>query len=181
MKKHIAMMGIGIFVLTGCDKTARDVQNMREMVNGQVVEVEGSQDQYGYFPHLRLTFDENDKIQEVYFDYINSDAEKKSKDEEYNSNMQEKTGTDAEHAMIDLSEQLVNKQNLEDVEIIAGATQTSKEFIEMAAKAIENYKAGNTSHNNYGEGSEIIAAIQRGKGIVEENTSKYVNGGDGNS
>ncbi|OOB78730.1 MAG: hypothetical protein BEN19_08680 [Epulopiscium sp. Nuni2H_MBin003] len=186
MKKiFLLTICISLLSLTGCSKSARDVGNTQEMINGQVVEIEGPQDQYGYFPHMRLTFND-DQIQEVYFDYISDTAEKKSQDEEYNSTMQEKTGTSTELAMIDLRQQLLNKQDVEEIRIIAGATQTSKEFIEMAAKAIKSYEDGKTSANNYGAGNEALDAVNRGRGLQTTSTqsdeqSTYFNGGDGNS
>ncbi|OON99459.1 MAG: hypothetical protein ATN35_12445 [Epulopiscium sp. Nele67-Bin004] len=185
MRGLIMLSAVSIIILTGCTRTARDVENTREMLAGQVVEVEGPEDQYGWLPHLRLTF-ENNQVSEVYFDYINGDSEKKSQDEEYNSTMQEKTGMSAEDAMKTLRNQLVKVQDPGQIEIIAGATQTSKEFIEMATKAITNFQDGKHSANNYGEDSEVTAAVNRGLGIEEPKTSdnqsssKYFNGGDGN-
>ncbi len=187
--KLYVLSAICISMMVGCSKTARDFENTREMIAGQVVEVEGPEDQYGWFPHLRLTY-LGDEITEVYFDYVNGDSEKKSQSEEYNSTMQEKTGTSAELAMLDLRDQLLSKQNVEDIQIVAGATQTSKEFVEMAYTAIDNYQNGNTSANNYGEGDEVQLAISRAKGEAQPeaspeststgNETKYFNGGDGN-
>ncbi|OON91879.1 MAG: hypothetical protein ATN34_03770 [Epulopiscium sp. Nele67-Bin002] len=169
MKKSyfICAMCISSVMLAGCSRTARDVVNMQKMVNGQVVEVEGPEDQYGWMPHLRLTYQDG-IISEVYFDYINEDSEKKSQKAEYNSTMQEKTGTKVEDAMRDLRNQLLNTQNASEIKIVAGATQTSKEFAEMASKAMTNYNNGLTAANNYGEGDEIAAAVARGAAAANE-------------
>ncbi|OON94014.1 MAG: hypothetical protein ATN32_08520 [Candidatus Epulonipiscium fishelsonii] len=173
-----------LFLIVGCDKTTRDVKNTTEMREGQVVEIEGEADQYGWIPHLRLTFDNEDQtVSEVYFDYINSESEKKSQDDEYNATMQEKTGASAKFAMEDLREQLLNVQNVEEINIVAGATQTSKEFIEMTAKALQYYSEGKTSANNYGQGNEVIEAIERGRksttlkpgGDIEKYTTEIQN------
>ncbi len=185
IKKKLCAVGI-VCLLAGCSQTARDIENTNEMLAGRVVEVEGPEDQYGWIPHLRLTFSDNNNISEVYFDYINSDSEKKTQHAEYNATMKEKTGVDIEVAALDLRQQLMDKQSASDIQIIAGATQTSKEFIEMATKAITNFQDGKHSANNYGEDSEVTAAVKRGLGIEEPKTSdnqsssKYFNGGDGN-
>ncbi|ONI38037.1 hypothetical protein AN639_08490 [Candidatus Epulonipiscium fishelsonii] len=157
-----------LVLFTGCDKTTRDVKNTNEMREGQVVEIEGEADQYGWIPHLRLTFDNEDKtVSEVYFDYINDESEKKSQDDEYNATMQEKTGTSAKFAMENLREQLLNVQRAEDLNVVTGATQTSKEFVEMSAKALQYYAEGKTSANNYGQGNDITEAVERGKASTE--------------
>lgn len=137
-------------LLTACSRTTRDDANVAEMENGQVVEMEGPQDQYGWFPHVRLTFD-GDVLKQVYFDYIDDEAAKKSQDEEYNSTMQEKTGMSAKEAMEILRTNLLETQDPAQVDIVAGASQTSTEFIELTKQGFEKYFAGKTSANNYGE------------------------------
>ncbi|MEG0325609.1 MAG: hypothetical protein RR618_03675 [Cellulosilyticaceae bacterium] len=191
-------------LLTACSRTARDDANVAEMENGQVVEMEGPQDQYGWFPHIRLTFD-GDVLTQVYFDYIDDEAAKKSQDEEYNSTMQEKTGMSAKEAMEKLRADLLETQDPAQVDIVAGASQTSAEFIELAKQGFEKYFAGKTSANNYGEpakesksqeskdttgntGQEAQAGATGDTGSTtgEGGTSKsdpispYTTGGDGN-
>ncbi|OON95841.1 MAG: hypothetical protein ATN36_07235 [Epulopiscium sp. Nele67-Bin005] len=198
MKKSL-IIGLGSLCiglsLMGCSRTARDIENVQDMVQGQVIEVEGSEDQYGWIPHMRLTFTD-DLITEVYFDYVNDESEKKSQDEEYNSTMQEKTGSSAKDAMQDLRSQLIAKQNVEDINVIAGATQTTTEFVQLADKAIEHHKNGNHSANNYGEGDHIKTALQQNDetdksqqesqsgeeaSSKSQEDEKYFNGGDGNA
>lgn len=185
-------------LLTACSRTSRDDANVKEMENGQVVEMEGAQDQYGWLPHLRLTFD-GETLKEVYFDYVNDEAAKKSQDEEYNSTMQEKTGMSAKDAMEKLRANLIETQDPAKVDIVAGASQTSTEFIELAKQGFEKYFKGKTSANNYGEDNSDLGKVdttkeakgQETKGNTQTQstgsstgesgpTSPYTTGGDGN-
>ncbi|MEG0388814.1 MAG: hypothetical protein RR582_10835, partial [Niameybacter sp.] len=99
MKKLMMMLmllGMSLSImLTGCNQDKEKVDAAQE---GQVVEIEGKQDQYGWFPHMRLTF-AGDTLTEVYFDYVDDNGAKKSDDDEYNSTMKEKTGVSGKEAM----------------------------------------------------------------------------------
>lgn len=158
----LAMIVGSSTLLTACSRTTRDDANIAEMENGQVVEIEGPQDQYGWFPHLRLTFD-GEELTQVYFDYVDDEAAKKSQDEEYNSTMQEKTGMSAKEAMETLRANLLETQDPAQVDIVAGASQTSTEFIELAKQGFEKYFAGKTSANNYGEDNSQLGVVDPSK------------------
>lgn len=188
MKKFITMliaisMGLSV-MLTGCNRD--DKGKVESAQDGKVVEVEGQQDQYGWFPHMRLTFD-GDTLTEVYFDYVDDNGAKKSDDEEYNSTMKEKTGVSGKEAMEMLRQNLIGVQNPMSVDIVAGATQTSTEFIAMADQAYKQYFNGEVSANNYGNGDPITTTDD--KGVTDdpnkqnqpegENAPTYDNGGDG--
>lgn len=188
MKKFITMliaisMGLSV-MLTGCSRDDQGKVDAAE--GGQVVEVEGQQDQYGWFPHMRLTFN-GDTLTEVYFDYIDDAGAKKSDDEEYNSTMKEKTGVSGKEAMEMLRQNLIGVQNPQAVDIVAGATQTSTEFIAMAEQAYNQYFNGEVSSNNYGNGDPTTTTDDKGMTDKEgsqsnaegENAPTYDNGGDG--
>lgn len=188
MKKFImtlitVSMGLAV-MLTGCNRD--DAGKVESAENGQVVEVEGQQDQYGWFPQMRLTFN-GDTLTEVFFDYIDDNGAKKSDDEEYNSTMKEKTGVSGKEAMEMLRQNLIAVQNPMSVDIVAGATQTSTEFVNMADQAYKQYFNGEVSANNYGNGDPTTTTDDKG---VTDDTSKqnqpqgenaptYDNGGDG--
>lgn len=132
-------------LLTGCS-TKAEKENLNQAETGHVSEAQGTEDSYGWTPHLRLTFD-GDKIVKTYFDYINADAEKKSEDSTYVAGMKEKTGIGVDEAMRQLSEQLLQVQDPDQVDIVTGATQTSQEFITLAKAAYDNYKQGTHKNN----------------------------------
>lgn len=188
MKKFMTMLIVSlgfVMLLTGCSRD--DQGKVDSAANGQVVELEGQQDQYGWFPHMRLTFN-GDTLTEVYFDYIDDNGAKKSDDEEYNSTMKEKTGVSAKEAQEMLRQNLIAVQNPTAVDIVTGATQTSTEFISMADQAYKQYFNGEVSANNYGNGDPTTTTDDKGvtddKQAQEqkpqgENAPTYDNGGDG--
>lgn len=84
------------------------------------------------------------KITESDFGYENKAGEKKADDEEYNKNMKDKSGVSSKEATEKLNQELVDKQNIDDVEAVSGATSTSSNF-ELSTKAlIKAAQEGNT-------------------------------------
>lgn len=187
----LMLVGMSITVmLTGCNK---DEAKQEAAQNGQVVEIEGQQDQYGWFPHMRLTFS-GDTLTEIYFDYVDDSGAKKSDDDEYNSGMKEKTGVSGKEAMEALRQNLIAVQNPMAVDVVTGATQTSEEFIAMADQGFKQYFNGEVSANNYGNGDPTTTTDDQGTTgeantnqksdnngteTTGENAPTYDNGGDG--
>lgn len=93
-------------------------------------------DENGWKAVLELTFD-GDKIADATFDYVNEAGELKSEDEGYNTMMADKAGISAADAMDKLVEDLLAKQNPEDIDVVTGATGTTEEFVKLAKEAIE--------------------------------------------
>ncbi|MGL4739089.1 MAG: FMN-binding protein [Cellulosilyticaceae bacterium] len=191
MRKGFGLFIVGTLIattlLSGCSQSQKDKENIGDAQAGNVVEIEGAADQYGWMPQMRLTFD-GDTLTEVYFEYINGEAAKKSQDEEYNANMESKTGMSVKDAMEILRKQLIEKQSPDAVEVVTGATQTSTEFIDMAKECYDHYKKGETSANNYGLTKEQEKAQKQGGGATStgEDQSQgggtsYSTGGDANS
>lgn len=145
MKRILAITLFSILslsaILSGCSKKEEANKDQLNAELGNVSEAQGTKDDYGWVPQLRLTF-EGDKITEVYYDYLNEKSEKKSEAGDYNKNMKEKTGVSAKEAMEKLREDLINKQNPDEVSTVTGATQTSDEFKALAKQAYDNYKNG---------------------------------------
>lgn len=185
MKKLIALLltltMVSGFALTGCSSDTANDDKVGNAEAGEVVELEGQQDQYGWFPHMRLTFDGN-VLTEVYFDYVDDSGAKKSQDEEYNSTMKEKTGVSAKDALETLRESLLETQDPTKVDSVTGATQTSTEFITMAKQAYDQYFNGQNSANNYGKGDPTTAEDDNNTNTASDNNgtdTTYNNGGDG--
>lgn len=183
----LALTMVMSLTVTGCSSSKDDEGKVENAAAGNVVELEGQQDQYGWFPHMRLTFD-GDVLTEVYFDYIDDAGAKKSQDEEYNAGMKEKTGTNVKEALEALRANLIAVQNPDQVDVVTGATQTSTEFMTMAKQAYDQYFNGETSANNYGNGDPTTtkddATTQEQNGVVTESQTPetaptYDNGGDG--
>ncbi|MGL4363485.1 MAG: FMN-binding protein [Cellulosilyticaceae bacterium] len=159
--------------LSGCKKVEDDNEKILNAKAGKVVELEGEQDQYGWFPHMRLTFGEKE-LSEIYFDYINSEGIRKTRDEEYNATMKEKTGMSTIEAIDDLIKQLEKTKDPTKIDVVTGATQTSVEFMTMAKQAYNQYFNGENSANNYKKGDPMTSEDDEELSEIGE----YNNGGD---
>ena len=102
----------------------------------KIVKVESEFDERGWKQVLEVTFD-GDTIVAAHFDYENEAGDLKSEDEEYNTNMKEKSGVSAAEAMDLLTADLVAKQDPNEVDVVSGATGTSEGFIALAKEAVE--------------------------------------------
>lgn len=80
------------------------------------------------------------KIAAVDYDEVNEEGTAKETDEEYNKNMKEKSGVGPGEAFPQLETSLVEKQDVDAVDTVTGATHGSDSFKEMAKKALESAK-----------------------------------------
>lgn len=78
------------------------------------------------------------------YDYLNEAGEKKSEDEGYQTAMADKVGTGPQDYLPDLNEQLVEKQDPAEVEVVTGATHSSENFKVYAQQLVDAAKEGNT-------------------------------------
>ena len=83
-------------------------------------------------------------ITESNYDMVNEDGDLKSVDEEYNTAMEEGTGTSFATAAEELNAALVEAQSLDGVEVVSGATSTSNAFLEYAQQLLDAAAEGNT-------------------------------------
>ncbi|MCY7208764.1 FMN-binding protein [Streptococcus dysgalactiae] len=91
------------------------------------------------------------KITASNFGYENKDGKLKADDEEYNKNMKAKSGVSSKEATEKLNSQLVEKQNLDDVEVVSGATHTSENFKKSTETLLEAAKEGKTDTIDLGK------------------------------
>lgn len=91
------------------------------------------------------------KITASNFGYENKDGKLKADDEEYNKNMKAKSGVSSKEATEKLNSQLVEKQNLDDVEVVSGATHTSENFKKSTEALLEAAKEGKTDTIDLGK------------------------------
>ena len=90
---------------------------------------------HGYKAEISVTF-EGDKIIKVLFNEMNQDGTTKRGNAKYNEAFKKVSGVNAEEASASLEKQLVSKQSIDAVDVVAGATDTSKKFKTLAAQAI---------------------------------------------
>ena len=87
-------------------------------------------------PRVELVV-EGGKITEVDYDEFDEEDNPKSKDDEYNQQWESAAGISAPEAYSQLEEELIDKQDVEAVDVVSGATDATKDFKEVVAKAIE--------------------------------------------
>ncbi|MGT2950394.1 FMN-binding domain-containing protein [Streptococcus cuniculi] len=85
------------------------------------------------------------KITESKFDYEDKDGKMKSENEEYNKMMSEKAGVSAKEAIEKLNAGLVEKQDVEAVEVVSGATHTSEDFKKSTTALLAAAEKGDTA------------------------------------
>jgi major membrane immunogen (membrane-anchored lipoprotein) len=130
-----AVLSISLFAGCGAQATYKDGTYKAEY---------SAADSRGWKPQLSLVIKE-DKITEVTFDYVNEAGALKTADEAYKTAMEAKTGTYPAKYTEDLEKALIEKQKVEDVAAVTGATSSSANFNALAAAALEKAKAGDTA------------------------------------
>ncbi len=102
-------------------------------------------DDHGWTEYVTVTVS-GGKFTAVEFDSLNEDGQKKTEDEEYKAAY---TGAGYETYPADytqkLEDSLLSKQNPDDVDAVAGATNSSASFKELVKKLESRMKKGDTS------------------------------------
>ncbi len=101
-------------------------------------------DEHGWKVNFEITVKDG-KITESDFDYINEEGTLKSEDEKYQEIMKEKSGVGPAEFIPELNEQLVEKQDASQVDIVSGATSSSEIFINYAQQLIQAAQKGDTN------------------------------------
>lgn len=143
MKKKILLAVIASVMslsLVACGGDKKEEANNDALKDGKY-EVEANADDKGNKAVLVVEVKEG-KIATVNYNEISEKGNKRD-DEDYNKMMKDKSGSNPAEFEPALEKQLVEKQSAE-VDGVTGATGTSTKFKAMAAKALENAKAGNT-------------------------------------
>ncbi len=80
------------------------------------------------------------KIATVKYDEVSSEGVSKLDNEEYNTNMKAKSGSNPIEAFPALEKSLVEKQDVASVDTVTGATHTSENFKTLAEEALKSAK-----------------------------------------
>lgn|SRR3712207_4822157 len=141
MKKYIGVLISSIVIassMTGCG-SSKPVSYK----DGKYKAEANKTDNYGWKSYVEIEIKDG-KIANVDFDYLNKDNKRKSQDEKYNKSMKEKAGTSPKEFCSKVSKDLVEKQNLDKLDGISGATHSVNEFKTLAKAALNNAEKGNT-------------------------------------
>lgn len=93
---------------------------------------------------------ENGEISNVFYDEIDEEGNLKTFEAEYATKMEEKSGAYPLKAFHALEESLVDKQNVEELDVVSGATHSSDTFKGLVTKALDGSPA--TASGNYADG-----------------------------
>ncbi len=100
-------------------------------------------DKYGWRQFLDLEI-KNGTIASANFDYINRDGNLKSQDLSYNKRMKDKSGTSPKEFTPLFEKELLDKQSIEKLDGVAGATHSFQDFRALAEIILKNAKQGKT-------------------------------------
>ncbi|WP_300382555.1 FMN-binding protein [Clostridium sp.] len=134
-KKFISLVTVAALastILVGCG-AAKETG----LKNGNY-EAKSEKDERGYVASINIEVKDG-KIATVKFDEAN-DAGSKLQDVEYNTKMEAVSGINPIKAYPDLETALVEKQDVDAVDTVTGATNTSDTFKALAKKALETAK-----------------------------------------
>jgi major membrane immunogen (membrane-anchored lipoprotein) len=96
-------------------------------------------DERGWAATIKLTF-ENNKIVKVVYNEADKDKKLKTEDVAYNTNMKKKSGISWNDAITRLQDNLVAVQSPDQVDVVSGATGTTKRFVDLARAALAQRK-----------------------------------------
>ncbi|MGG7059953.1 FMN-binding protein [Clostridium nigeriense] len=98
-----------------------------------------AKDDKGYTASIEIEVKDG-KIATVKYDEVAEDGTSKLNNEEYNTNMKAKSGSNPQEAFPALEKALVEKQDVASVDAVTGATSTSDKFKSLAEEALADAK-----------------------------------------
>ena len=156
MKKFLSMLTLSsALLLTACGNDTADVEDDATTDDTEEVVMEdGLQDgkyriedenfgETGWKEALEMTVADGE-ITDAYWESVNEDGEDKIDDEEYQETMTDVSGLGPQDFIPALENDLVDKQDPADVEIISGATGTAEKFQDYAKQLVDAAEEGNT-------------------------------------
>ena len=166
--KKLAVLGasslLAISLLSGCastktEETAAPAETAVELKDGTYHAEYDREDVRNWIAFVDVTVKDG-KISEVTYDYTNKAKEIRSENQGYVDGFKAANGFTPREAFDKLGASLIEKQDATKVDVVAGATHSSRNFNELAAAAIEKAKTGDTT-------AAIVALYEDGTYKVE--------------
>ncbi|NLY45006.1 MAG: FMN-binding protein [Tissierella sp.] len=132
MKRFLTLGLILTLVLTitvGCSTTEE-----AKYTDGTYT-AESEVDDRGYKSVIEIVV-ENGEITSVDYDEFNEEGARKSEDEAYAENMKGVSGVAPAEAYEQMEEALIKRQNVDEVELVSGATSSAEMFKTLAKEAL---------------------------------------------
>ena len=121
---------------TLASKAIEQAKDGNQLKDGEY-KVDGKEDDRGWTPFVKISVKDS-KIDSVIFDEISSKSfVYKTKDSDYKENFMNINKVDLESVYGKFEEELIHKQDPEQVDATGGATQSGKKFIELSKKALQ--------------------------------------------
>ncbi|WP_326511702.1 FMN-binding protein [Clostridium intestinale] len=137
----IAAATLAVTVFAGCGKKEDTATKIKD---GTYKAEASAFDDKGYKPFVEVEYKDG-KIASAKFDYTNEkDGTLKSANADYNKAMAAKSGTSPDKYTVELAKALVEKQDVEKVDTVTGATHSSENFKTLVKAAVDNATAGKT-------------------------------------
>lgn len=86
---------------------------------------------------------EDGNITEVNFDELDEEGGRKSENEDYNQRWKEQSDISADEAYPAYEDALIETQDIDEVDVITGATSTFGKFVKAVENALEQGETGN--------------------------------------
>ena len=131
----VAALATTIFVGCGSKEEATTEAGLKD----GTYEATGDKDDKGNTASIKIEVKDG-KIATVKYDEVSEAGVSKLDNEEYNTNMKAKSGTNPIEAFPALEAALVEKQDVAAVDAVTGATSTSNNFKTLAEKALADAK-----------------------------------------
>lgn len=131
MKKKFSfiLLTVSMILVVGC---TGGKANYEDGLHSEEAEI----DDRGWKSTITITV-ENGKIQEVNYDEVNEEGVSKTKDAEYGALMKEEAGITPREAFKELEEALKSSQDVDEVDVVSGATTSSEVFKSLVKDALE--------------------------------------------
>lgn len=126
----ILILILSLSILIGCDKAA-DIK----YEDGNY-DAESDMDENGWKGVIDITV-KNGKITKVKYNEVDKDQNKKTEDVEYSEAMENSSGISPKNAYDQLEEALINTQDPDKIDSVAGATSSSQQFKKLAEEALK--------------------------------------------
>ncbi len=149
------------------EETSSDVVSAASLQDG-TYSLEEKNDNNGYHAVFSITAKDG-AITDSQFDYVDADGNSKKDDEEYNTSMKEKSGISPEEFIPKFNEELLDKQNPENIDVVTGATHSFHAFQNYAQQLIQAAQAGNTDKIEIDNGADL----KDGTYTLEEKNDSY--------
>lgn len=143
---------------TAKSKTEESTKAAEKVAGGDLKDgtykLEEKNESNGYRATFEMTVKDG-KITDSKYDNINAEGKSKADDKDYNKTMKEKSGVGPAEYIKELNDSFVKAQSATGVEVVTGATHSSKSFQNYAQQLIQAAQAGNTETIEIDNGADL--------------------------